>query len=97
MKTMLKQLWKKVYFVWFWVEDSTPGIQIWFSENNKIVPLDYPAKSSSTALLKKWKSVYALVDDMKEFGSKAILVTKVTYIFGKQFVREYRVGEESNE
>lgn len=84
----MKRLLAWFYHRWFWVDDQTKGLSLWFNNNCNIVPVDYKGGCSSTAFPKNWKEVYKILDAMEEYGSKKIRITVFIVIFGK---RRYNV------
>jgi len=87
--SILKKLIRKVYYRKYWVSDCTPKLSVWFTKDNKIVDLKSEECRSNTAKVSKWKDVNKLMNDLLDYGSKTIWVTKMEMIFGKRYLTTY--------
>ena len=82
---VVKRLFRRVYYRWFWVQDWTEGMSVWFDRNNNILPDDYEGGNcSDTVHPKNWHETYKILSSMKEYGCKEVRVTVFVSIFGRR-------------
>ena len=79
-----------LYSRWFWVEDSTKGMDVWFDKNYNILPEDYVGGNcSSAAHPKNWKEANRIVDALFEHGCEEVRVIVFTTLFGIRRSTDY--------
>jgi len=73
-----------IYHRWFWVQDWTKDLSVWFDKENNIVPVDYKGATSDTAHPKNWKEARKILTAMEKHGCKHITIDIFTSLLGKR-------------